>query len=133
MLNEVLKCGGFDKASPHRHFDSAMPFKNPDERKKYMKQYMAGYLAEFRAGKRRTKPSSERVCRARASKDKMRKRLWELENHERRMAQQRERRHAAREGEARGLLRGVAGSAGGIRRRPARFERSPKHKQQQAA
>lgn len=104
VLRPVLKVGGFDKVLPSCHFVSEMPFKDPEQRKRYMKKY----LAEFRAGKRRRKPdASPRVEKARANRERWRKVAWELEHAEERVRRRREQRREARADAVRGLLRGL--------------------------
>ena len=104
VLRLVLKVGGFDKVLPSCYFVGEMPFKDPEQRKRYMKEY----LAEFRAGKRRRKPdASPRVEKARANRERWRKVAWELEHAEERVRRRREQRKEARADAVRGLLRGL--------------------------
>lgn len=94
-----------------------MPFKNAEDRKRYMTEY----LKEFREGKRRRKPeSSDRVCRVRATRDKLRKLEWEMEHREERVKARRAQRRMARIDAVRGLLRDVAKDAGSPRKVSAR-------------
>jgi len=86
-----------------------MPFKSLEARREYMRNY----LSEWREGKRRGDGGKlpERTRKARAAAEKKRKRLWFLQNKEWCMAQQRERRRAARADAERGLLRGLPPAA----------------------
>lgn len=84
-----------------------MPFKDAAARR----EYMIKYREDYREGKRRTeaggKAVSKRTLTARVMAVKRRKRLWEIQNHEWRMSQQRERRRAAKAVAERLLIQAV--------------------------
>ena len=82
-----------------------MPFKSAEARKAYMKEYHRLWRAGLRKGEA-TKPA-ERTRKSRAGAVKKAKRLWEIQNHEWRMQQQRERRRAARTDAERALLQSL--------------------------
>ena len=82
-----------------------MPFADEAARREYMRKY----LADYRQGKRRTDPEkvTQRTRKARAAAEKKRKALWYLKNKEWCLAQQRQRRRAARADAERALLQSV--------------------------
>ena len=95
-----------------------MPFKDAEARRAYMKEYHRLWRGGLRKGVA-TKPA-ERTLKSRAGAVKKAKRLWEIQNHEWRMQQQRERRRASRASAEGELLRGLAqsdGRAGSISKR----------------
>ncbi len=97
-----------------------MPFKDAAARRAYMKKYRAEYREGLRRAEVGGRGVSKRTLTARAMAVKRRKRLWEIQNHEWRMQQQRERRGASRASAEGALLRGLAqsdGPAGSISKR----------------